>query len=103
MPVESDADLRAFFDVAEFAETIQWQSSSSTKDLPAIVDAEHLALVSDATVPISTSEPQIVCRAADLPADAGQGDAVVMRGDVYAVRDMRPDGTGVMVVILEAV
>jgi len=101
MPVESAADLGGFFDIEEFAETAVWTSAGGPKSLPVIFDAEHLALAADAAVAISTADPQLMCRAADMPADAAQGDMVTVRGRDYLVSDIRPDGTGVVTALLE--
>ena len=101
MAVESAADLASFFDLDEFAVPVTWQSAAGSAQLPAIFDAEHLAVSGLGEVEVSSAAPQIVCRAADLPADAAQGDTVTIDGTSYAVRDIRPDGTGVVTVMLE--
>ena len=101
MAVESAADLAAFFDMGEFAVQVSWQSAAGSAQLPAIFDAEHLAVSGLGEVAVSSAAPQIVCRAADLPADAAQGDTVTVDAATYAVRDIRPDGTGVVTVLLE--
>ena len=101
MAVESAADLAAFFDTAEFAVTATWQTAGGSADLPVIFDAEHLALASLAEVALSTASPQLLCRAADLPAGAAAGDTVTVAGASYVARDIRPDGTGVVTVLLE--
>ena len=103
MPVESAADLASYFDLDEFAVPVTWQSASGSTQLPAIHDAEHLAVTAIAEVAVAAAAPQIVCRAADMPADAEQGDMVTIEGTSYAVRDIRPDGTGVVTVMLEEV
>lgn len=50
---------------------------------------------------IAGSAPRLTVSAADLPAVA-QGQAVSLPAGAYVVRAIEPDGTGLLVLILEA-
>lgn len=59
------------------------------------------------SVGFGSSSPTFSCRAADLPAGAGDGDEIAVTGDggadlgTFIVREVRPDGTGMAVLQLE--
>lgn len=109
MPVETDADRLAFLDDDEFGVVARWTSAGGSVDLPAIFDAEYQLL----TVPLidggaEGTGPQILCRDADVPADAAHDDAVTLRPDTakakaYSVVEFKPDGTGMTTVRLQEV
>lgn len=48
------------------------------------------------------AEPQFLCAAASLPATAAQGDKLTVSTTDYRVREIRPDGTGIAFLTLEA-
>ena len=48
------------------------------------------------------SEPQFLCAEAGLPATAAQGDKLTVASVDYRVREIRPDGTGLAMLPLEA-
>ena len=50
---------------------------------------------------VSTSTPLFTCRAAALPAGAGDGDTLTLGGTAWTVRGIQPDGTGLARLILE--
>ena len=52
---------------------------------------------------VESSEPQIVCKTADLPTGTDHGTAVSVRGKSYTVAGMEDNGLGETVFILRAV
>ena len=100
MPAESAADLAAMFG-DDFAVLATWTHAGADTSLMVIFDAAHMAVDLETGAPVSTSAPQITVRDADLPAGAAQGDAVIVAGKSWKVRDLQPDGTGVTVAMLE--
>ena len=100
--LESAADLEAFFDLSDFAIAATWMHGSVSVQISVLFDAEHMTYDAEAGVVVSTSSPQVMVRASDIPSGAAQGDLVIMGGDHWRVRDMRPDGTGIVTVMLEA-
>jgi hypothetical protein len=39
---------------------------------------------------------------ASMPKDSAEGDKIIDGQDIYTVREIQPDGTGVTVLVLEA-
>ena len=99
--LESESDLAGMMSTDEFAVVAVWEAAGGEVELPVIVDAGH---VLDETGAVAVSTRQRVIHAMDhtLPAAAAQGDVVRIGDDGFVVRDIRPDGTGMTVVILEA-
>lgn len=102
MPVESDADRAAFLDPGEFGATGSYTpAGGAAVGLDGILDAPWLRIEGVAEAPITSASPSFLCRAADLPDGAAQGDAFALGGVTYAVRELRPDGTGMVLLDLE--
>lgn len=115
MPVETAADRLVFLDTDEFGASVVWTSEAgASAPFPAIFDNEYRLLISDlAPEGAEGSEPAIMCRTEDLPADAEQEDtlaitqldeagASVAVGSFKAV-EFKPDGTGMTMVRLQEV
>jgi hypothetical protein len=108
MPVETAADRAAFVSIADFGVAASYTHGATTATVAGIFDATA-ALVADgdglggdfAGPGVLTSRPALTVTAASLPAGAGEGDAVTVEGVDYQVAEFRPDGTGMVVLILE--
>jgi hypothetical protein len=100
MGVESAADRRAFFATAEFGSTAAYRAGGTATrvDVDGIFDNGYAGpqlggLVAEAR------EITFRCAADDLPA-AQQGDTLTIAGVVYRVQSARPDGTGLLLLVL---
>ncbi len=100
--IESAADRLAFFDVDEFATAAQWVTSAGAAESLSVIfnapTADHAGL---ASVDITLSDPSALCRQADLPAGAAQGDQLFVEGAWWSVRELRPDQTGLVTIDLQ--
>jgi hypothetical protein len=107
MPVETDDDRRLFVDADEFAVPVRWTSAGGTALFSAIFDDGYALLaLPDIDAGVEGSTPQILAVGADIPADAAQDDTLVVRfglpnAKIYAVVEIKPDGTGMTVVRLQ--
>lgn len=103
MPVETDDDRRLFVQDDDFAVPVLWAHSGGMAHFYAIFDADYQLLSSaflDAGV--EGASPQIHACSADLPPAAAQGDGVTVAGGSYRVVEIKPDGTGMTIVRLQA-
>ncbi len=100
--IESAADRLAFFDTAEFATEAQWVTSAGAAvSLPVIFNEPPADQAGLASVDITLSDPSALCRQADLPAGAAQGDQLFVEGAWWSVRELRPDQTGLVTMDLQ--
>lgn len=110
MAVETDADRLTFLSTDEFAVTVTYTPAGlSARLITAIFDNGHIAVDINGDVTVSSRIPRLTCRTSDLVnggtvggEDDGTVDLFVVDGDSYAGRDVMPDGTGISVVVLEA-
>jgi hypothetical protein len=51
-------------------------------------------------VPVSSVQPVLEVRQADLPANPTEGDAVTVQGVLYLIVEVRPDGHGFLKLML---
>lgn len=100
--IESAADRLAFLDATEFGTPGRWVTSAgAAADLSLLFNAPVSAEAGIAMADITMASPSAICRQADLPAGAAQGDRLTARGVVWRVRDIRPDGTGMTIIDLQ--
>jgi hypothetical protein len=50
--------------------------------------------------PVESNTPEAHLKTADMPSGAARGDLVIVAGATYAVRDIKPDGAGLTVLVL---
>ncbi len=107
MAVETDEDRALFVDADEFGCVVIWTRGTSTT-FSAIFDEEYLAIASPMIDGgAEGAGPRLLCRSADLPFGARQGDSVVVVHPVtgvstyYKAVEMMPDGTGMTSVRLQ--
>ncbi len=94
-------DTGAFFEQGGHAVTAVWtpDGGSSVPDIVGIFNNEYFEDVGG-PVGVEGSQPVFVCPAASVPGVA-QGDTIVISGKTYSIVNVRPDGTGIVDLILE--
>ena len=97
-------DLNAFntrFFIGTFdEEAIYTPSGGTATPITVIFDNEYqVAQFTQAESQIEASGPRATCREADV-AGVAHGDALQVRGVVYTVAEVHPDGTGLVVLVL---
>lgn len=108
MPVESEADRAVFVNPDEFGVTVRYQAEGqAARDIAGVFDdPSREAFAGDIGVSTPAS-PRVTIRAADLPEGAAPGentgDRVTIAGVAYEPRAAEPDGTGMLVLVLEEV
>ncbi|MCB9993119.1 MAG: hypothetical protein H6873_05630 [Hyphomicrobiaceae bacterium] len=104
MSIESAADRAAFISTDDFAETISWTpEGGSATDVAGILDLGERVADPFGGGSVQVAEARLICREADLPSGAAQGDAATIRSGSYLVREILPDGTGIAEVRFEKV
>ena len=84
-------DLTPFFEVSDFAEMV----TVAGVTFAAVFDAAHVVGLEVASV-----RPMLTCRQVDV-AGATIGSPAIVRGVAYTVREIQPDGTGVVSLMIE--
>lgn len=100
--IESAADLAAFFEADEFATAASYRAAGTAA--PIDVDGIFInGYAAPALGGLSAEAREITfcCAAALLPL-AQQGDTLTVAGIVYRVRSARPDGSGLLRLVLGA-
>lgn len=106
MGVETAADRAVFLSAAGFGTAVTYRPAgnlSLTMQILGIFDAAHLSVDVGSGVPVSSTNPILTCRSADLTNGGKEGDRLTIDGVDYLVRDVQPDGTGMTVLELEKV
>lgn len=100
MPVESEADLAAFFSADDFASPAIYRAGGTGPKIGVfgLFDAAYSA---PGLAGLGAEAREIVFRApAAALAAAQQGDTLAIAGAVYRVRSVRPDGNGTVTLVL---
>lgn len=93
-------DIDAFFSLSDHAVSAEWTpQGGSPAAVTGIFNDEYFEDVGG-PVGVEGSQPVFVCPAAGVPGVA-QGDAIVINAKTYAIVNVRPDGTGIVDLILE--
>ena len=102
MAVESADDRLAMLDPAEFGVRATWTAvaGGSATVSGILQDVAGLAqgIVETGYV---TAGPSFLCRTADVPSNAAQGDALTIDSVAWKAVTLMPDGTGMTRVTLE--
>jgi hypothetical protein len=88
-------DLSAFFSTSDFAVAATYNGAATVNG---IFDRAYLEPLGNG---VEGSAPVFTCAAADIPAST-QGDTLVIASATYKVVGVEPDGTGIVVLRLEA-
>lgn len=100
--LEDEATRRAFMDPSAFGSMARYtRAGGAAADVTGIFSAPHARRAQGGGPGVSTLSPTLTLFAADLPAGAGQGDAVTVDAVAYVVRDLEPDGSGLVRLTLE--
>ena len=102
MPAESAADRASFVGTGDFGVAATYTlAGGGDTTVNGIFDDEFAAVDVDAGAPITATKPQFECVEADLPAGRAQRDTITISGTVYVVQEIMPDGTGMVVLMLD--
>jgi hypothetical protein len=88
-------DLPGFLDTEEFAVEVTLTGGVKIRG---IFDDEH-RLISEQDGQVSTTAPQVMCRASDV-ASVALGAAATISSVAYKVIEKQPDGSGLTTLIL---
>jgi hypothetical protein len=104
MAVESADDRLSFLSDDEFGDeaTYTLAAGGVTSGIKGIFDGPHLDVQFE-NAPVSDRRPSFLCRSADLPdgaADGDAGDTLAVRGATYRVIDLQPDAQGMTLLTL---
>lgn len=97
MPVESVADRAAFVNPDEFGVAATYKGITTVNG---IFDTRFIEALDGSGAGVSARQPMFTCQESDLDG-AAQGDALVINGTAYTILESEPDGTGMIVLILE--
>jgi Phage Head-Tail Attachment len=93
-------DINSFFHLTDHAIDAEWTpSGGSAATIAGIFNDEYFEDVGG-PVGVEGSQPVFVCAAASVPG-VDQGDAIVIDSKTYSIINVRPDGTGIVDLILE--
>jgi len=85
-------DLSLFFNTNEFATSALYNGATTIRGL---LGKSYIAINE-----VESAAPSFTCAANDIP-NAKQGDTLVINAITYVVVTVKPDGTGVITLILE--
>ena len=85
-----------------FGEPVVFHIEGQAEVLPGrgVFSAAHQDVDASTGVPVSTVQPVLEVRLADLPATPTEGDAVTVQGVLYLIVEVRPDGHGFLKLML---
>lgn len=87
--------------LAAFGEPARLAIDGQAVEITAIFVAAHEMVEIVADAPVSTTRPVLSVLRADLPVDPVEGDEAEVRGRRYRIVDARPDGLGMVKLILQ--
>jgi hypothetical protein len=100
MPVETEADRRAFFDTAEFArEAIYTPPGGPARTIAVLDDWQALDLLTEGVAGIEADGLTVSALVDDVP-DTSRDARLSLGGVTYKVARAHPDGTGFVVLTL---
>lgn len=93
-------DLAPFFDIAEFGVVAGYVPAGSSDDPVLINGIFDRAYAEPIDGIVEGTRPVFMCASASVPG-AAHGDELEIDGTIYVVRGVQPDGTGVVLLVLE--
>jgi hypothetical protein len=99
MAVYSSSDIRAFF--SDAATDLIYRRGKTRFNVRGILDSPYQA-VAVVDPEFSSERIALTIPSASLPKESAEGDKIINGQDIYTVREIQPDGTGVTVLVLEA-
>jgi len=101
MAVETADDRAIFLNTDDFGVAASYTpAGGSATTVNGIFDNEYFETDAGGEVAFALQQPMFHCRTADV-ASAAEGDAITISGTDYIVRNVRPDGTGMTMLMLE--
>jgi len=101
MAVETAADRAIFLSTGDFGVAASYTPSGGVAaTVNGIFDNEYFETDAGGEVAFALQQPMFHCRTADV-SSAAEGDAITISGTNYIVRNVRPDGTGMTMLMLE--
>lgn len=98
-----DDDIDVFFDVTEFAEPVTFHlgddNAPNDRTITAIFDDEFTPRTQGTGIVLDTTDPMLTCKSTDV-ADIQRETMVTVRGALYSVVQLQPDGQGMTVIVL---
>lgn len=92
MPVETAADRLTFFNTEEFGVT----ATVGAATFPGILDNEYVD-----TFDVTGTVPVFICDSSSVTLNnITRGISITINSTVYTVRNIKPDGTGMSVLVL---
>ncbi len=93
----NDACLETF---GEEEEVVYTPAGGSPIPVDGIYDEDYVAVDPESGLEVSSAQPNIFLRRADLSADPGKNDVVTLRGRTFKVIDWHPDSEGGGIAVL---
>jgi Phage Head-Tail Attachment len=95
-----DEDINAFLSLTDHAISAEWTpTGGSASTVAGIFNDQYFEDVGG-PVGVEGSQPVFVCAAASVP-NVAQGDTIAVNGKTYSIVNVRPDGTGIVDLIIE--
>ena len=92
-------DFGIFFDTDDFASTASYTpDGGSAKEIKGIFDKEYLA-GEIGEIEMMSAAPMFLTKTSDIPNENGTG-TLVISGTTYKIVNVKPDGTGITMLIL---
>lgn len=95
-----DEFLEDFFDEEQHGETATWTPASGDAKSIAGIFNHEFSENSLGTAGAESTTPIFVCQASKVP-NIAQGDTLTINSQNYSVRQVEPDGQGVVALVLE--
>lgn len=101
MSIEDAADRAIFVDPDDFGAAITWTRGATPSTFNAIFSRPTL-LVDAGEQTLIDRDASLICREADLPTGAIEGDAIAVAGETvsFLCQAIRPDGQGMATIDL---
>jgi hypothetical protein len=99
MPVESATDRAAY--LADFGDEAIFTHGTTSTAVRGILDAPTRMDDGESGAGSMMVHPSFLCAEADLPAGFTAGDGVSVGGSPYVAKPLQPDGSGMVLVLLE--
>lgn len=97
--VETDVERTIFLN--DFGVCAQLRrNGKGRKTVKGIFDSEYTEIDVGGTIGFQSTSPRFVCKTSDL-CDVRDADSLTIDGDLYLIRVMQPDGTGMTEIQLE--
>jgi hypothetical protein len=98
MAVYSNSEISAFF--SDAAIDLTYRRGKTRFNVRGILDSPYQA-VAVAEPEFASERMTLTIPSASLPKDSAEGDKIINGQNIYTVREIQPDGTGVTVLVLE--